>query len=82
MRILTYQTGEGDQRLGALAVDGDHVVALTAVTANAITFLEGGQRAIDAAREYVANADPETWHALDDVTLCAPSHDRARSARR
>ena len=48
------------------------MVALTAVTANAITFLEGGQRAIDAAREYVANADPETWHALDDVTLCAP----------
>ena len=72
MRILTYQIGDADERLGALAANGEHVIDLTAVAADAITLLEGGERAIDAARQHTVNADPETWHALRDVTLCAP----------
>jgi 2-keto-4-pentenoate hydratase/2-oxohepta-3-ene-1,7-dioic acid hydratase in catechol pathway len=72
MRILTYRNGDGANRLGALAPDGEHVIELSAVAADAITLLEGGERAIDAASREAANADPETWQALGGVTLCAP----------
>ena len=64
MRILTYQIGQADRRLGALTPDGEHVVELTAVAADAVTFLEGGERALEAARQQTAHADPETWHAI------------------
>ena len=72
MRILTYQIGQADRRLGALTPDGEHVVELTAVAADAVTFLGGGERALEAARQQIAHADPETWHAIDEVTLCSP----------
>jgi 2-keto-4-pentenoate hydratase/2-oxohepta-3-ene-1,7-dioic acid hydratase in catechol pathway len=72
VKILTYEDGDGGPCLGALASDGEHVVDLTAVAPDAITLLEGGERAIDAARRHIARAEPETWLALNDVTLCAP----------
>jgi len=72
MKILTYQNGDGGQRLGALAPDSEHVIDLTDVAPDAITLLEGGERAIDAARQHVVHAAPETWHDLSDLTLCAP----------
>jgi hypothetical protein len=72
MKILTYQNGDGGQRLGALAPDSEHVIDLTAVAPDAVTLREGGVRAIDAARHHVAYAELEAWRALDEVTLCAP----------
>ena len=72
MKILTYQSGDGAQRLGALAPDSEHVIDLTAVAPDAITLLEGGERAIHAARQHVAHAEPEARRALNDLKLCVP----------
>lgn len=72
MKILTYQTNDGRQRLGALSPDDAHVIDLSAVAPDAITLLEGGERAIQAARENLAAADQATWQALEGVMLCSP----------
>lgn len=48
------------------------MVDLSAVAPDAIALLEGGERAMDAAREHVTGAARDTWLALDALTLCAP----------
>jgi 2-keto-4-pentenoate hydratase/2-oxohepta-3-ene-1,7-dioic acid hydratase in catechol pathway len=72
MKILTYQTTAGGQRLGALSLDERHVIDLSTVAPDAIALLDGGERAMHAAREQLASAPPENRSALEQVTLCSP----------
>ena len=72
MKILTYQTKAGGQRLGALSPDERHVIDLSTLAPDAIALLEGGEQAIDAAREHLAITPQENWTELEQVTLCSP----------
>ena len=72
MKILTYQTKAGGQRLGTLSPDERHVIDLSTLAPDAIALLEGGEQAIDAAREHLAITRQENWTELEQVTLCSP----------
>lgn len=72
MKLLTYRSGSGAARPGALSSDGAHVIDLSDVAPDVLGLLEGGEGAMDAARSHVACAPSETWSALDDVTLDSP----------
>ena len=61
--------GIPDEAWGA---DERHVIDLSTLAPDAIALLEGGEQAIDAAREHLAITPQENWTELEQVTLCSP----------
>jgi 2-keto-4-pentenoate hydratase/2-oxohepta-3-ene-1,7-dioic acid hydratase in catechol pathway len=81
MRLVTYQRGDGTPRGGAL-IDGDaRIVDLAeaqagssheAARGNVLAIVEGGDAALDRAREAVVRAPPSAIVSRADVRLRAP----------
>lgn len=81
MKLATYRKNGAD-RLGALTRDGNHLVDLSAAAAgrdggalaSMLALIEGGERALDLARETAtaAERDDAHIHSLAEVTLRAP----------
>ena len=69
MKLVTYLSA-GRERLGALSPDGEAIVDLQGVSQSAIALLEGGEAAMERARETARAADAKV--ALADAALLSP----------
>ena len=73
MKLLSYQSDDGQSHLGAL--NGEHVINLHRASAgelpdNMLEFLQQGNTAMESARRLVAETEADV--ALDSVKLLAP----------
>lgn len=81
MKLATYRTPEGD-RVGAVTSEGSRIIDLTMASdgrdsgpfASMLNLIEGGQRALDTAREIAEAAERsgDYQQPLDEVKLLAP----------
>lgn len=79
MKLATYRD-TGGERIGSLTTDGKHLVDLSAASRGAepmrtmLSLIDGGERALDAAREIAREAETGGDHLIDlsRVDLRAP----------
>ena len=76
MRLVTFDTGDGIGRPGALISDGTEIADLGATSDGVVQSVqwiaEGGERALDRAREVAAAASGDAVVARETVRLMAP----------